>query len=161
MVLTLKIPLEQLIGKLLKGEVTALSEKRLYLYVENLTNGDKGKLRQVLKDILEWFKQNISLVGKYLLPIITKDYDGEQLYDHIRTRYQRLNNNLKKLGKILGIEKNLTTYVSRHTMAMTLQGNDVSRETISAVLGHRDIKTTMTYLDSLSQNVLDRVAMLL
>ena len=32
---------------------------------------------------------------------------------------------------------------------------------ISAVLGHRDIKTTMTYLDSLSQNVLDRVAMLL
>ena len=114
-----------------------------------------------LKDILEWFKQNISLVGKYLLPIITKDYDGEQLYDHIRTRYQRLNNNLKKLGKILGIEKNLTTYVSRHTMAMTLQGNDVSRETISAVLGHRDIKTTMTYLDSLSQNVLDRVAMLL
>lgn len=51
MVLTLKIPLEQLIGKLLKGEVTALSEKRLYLYVENLTNGDKGKLRQVLKDI--------------------------------------------------------------------------------------------------------------
>ena len=114
-----------------------------------------------LKDILEWFKQNTSLVGNYLLPIITKDYDGEQLYDHIRTRYQRLNNNLKKLGKILGIEKNLTTYVSRHTMAMTLQGNDVSRETISAVLGHRDIKTTMTYLDSLSQNVLDRVAMLL
>ena len=32
MVLTLKIPLEQLLGKLLKGEVTALSEKRLYLY---------------------------------------------------------------------------------------------------------------------------------
>ena len=53
------------------------------------------------------------------------------------------------------------TYTARHTMAMTLQGNDVSRETISAVLGHRDIKTTMTYLDSLSQNVLDRVAMLL
>ena len=43
-----------------------------------------------LKDILEWFKQNTSLVGNYLLPIITKDYDGEQLYDHIRTRYQRL-----------------------------------------------------------------------
>ncbi len=40
-----------------------------------------------LKDILEWFKQNTSLVGNYLLPIITKDYDGEQLYDHIRTRY--------------------------------------------------------------------------
>ena len=114
-----------------------------------------------IKEQLEWFKANTTLTGNYLLPVITRDYEGEQLYDHIRTRYQRLNNNLKKLGKILGIEKNLTTYVSRHTMAMTLQGNDVSRETISAVLGHRDIKTTMTYLDSLSQNVLDRVAMLL
>ena len=51
MILTLKTPLEKLIDKLLKGEVTALSEKRFYLYVENLTNGDKGKLRQALKDI--------------------------------------------------------------------------------------------------------------
>lgn len=51
MILTLKTPLGKLIDKLLKGEVTALSEKRFYLYVENLTNGDKGKLRQVLKDI--------------------------------------------------------------------------------------------------------------
>ena len=42
MILTLKTPLGKLIDKLLKGEVTALSEKRFYLYVENLTNGDKG-----------------------------------------------------------------------------------------------------------------------
>ena len=115
----------------------------------------------VLKDILEWFKQNTPLVRNHLLPIITKDYDGEQLYDHIRTRYKRINNNLKKLGEVLGIEKNLTTYVSRHTMAMTLQYNEVPREIIGEVLGHRDSKTTMTYLDSLTPNVLDRVAMLL
>ena len=107
----------------------------------------------VLKDILEWFKQNTPLVRNHLLPIITKDYDGEQLYDHIRTRYKRINNNLKKLGEVLGIEKNLTTYVSRHTMAMTLQYNEVPREIIGEVLGHRDSKTTMTYLDSLTPNV--------
>lgn len=60
-----------------------------------------------------------------MLPIITRDYEGKQLYDHIRSRYKRINDGLKQLGKLLHIRMNLTTYVSRHTMAMTLQGNDV------------------------------------
>ena len=53
---------------------------------------------------------------------------------------------------------NLTTYVSRHTMAMTLQGNDVPREFTSQALGHRNLTTTNVYLDSFSTSVLDRVA---
>ena len=56
---------------------------------------------------------------------------------------------------------NLTTYVSRHTMAMTLQGNDVPREYISLALGHRNLTTTNVYLDSFSTSVLDRVAKIL
>ena len=56
---------------------------------------------------------------------------------------------------------NLTTYVSRHTMAMTLQGNDVPREIISQALGHRNLTTTNVYLDSFSTSVLDRVAKIL
>jgi integrase len=36
----------------------------------------------------------------------------------------------------------------RHTMAMTLQDNQVPREIISQILGHNDLSTTNTYLDS-------------
>ena len=53
------------------------------------------------------------------------------------------------------------TYVSRHTMAMTLQGNDVPREIISQALGHRNLTTTNVYLDSFSTSVLDKVAKIL
>ena len=52
----------------------------------------------------------------------------------------------------------LTTYVSRHTMAMMLQRNDVAREQISQMLGHADLKTTNTYLDSFDTTVIDEAA---
>ena len=44
-----------------------------------------------IKEQLEWFKANTALTGNYLLPVITRDYEGEQLYDHIRSRYKRIN----------------------------------------------------------------------
>ncbi len=68
-----------------------------------------------IREQLEWFKANTTLTGDYLLPIITRDYEGKQLYDHIRSRYKRINDGLKQLGKLLHIRMNLTTYVSRHT----------------------------------------------
>lgn len=114
-----------------------------------------------IKEQLEWFKANTVLTGNYLLPIVTRNYEGEQLYDHIRSRYKRINDGLKQLGKLLHIRMNLTTYVSRHTMAMTLQGNEVPREIISQALGHRNLTTTNVYLDSFSTSVLDRVAKIL
>lgn len=114
-----------------------------------------------IKEQLDWFAANTVLTGNYLLPIITKDYEGEQLYDHIRSRYKRINDNLKQLGKLLHIRMKLTTYVSRHTMAMTLQSNEVPREVISQALGHRNLTTTNVYLDSFSTSVLDRVAKIL
>lgn len=114
-----------------------------------------------LKEQLEWFKANTFLAGEYLLPIVTRNYEGEQLYDHIRSRYKRINDGLKQLGKLLHIRMNLTTYVSWHTMAMTLQGNEVPREIISQALGHRNLATTNVYLDSFSTSVLDRVAKIL
>ena len=121
----------------------------------------KIPVTETIREILDWFKANTPLVGNYLVPVITKDYRGEQLYNHIRSRYVRYNKNLKKLGKILGIERPLTSYVSRHTMAMTLQNQSVPREVISQVLGHNNLETTNVYLDSFETSVVDKVAELL
>ena len=79
----------------------------------------------------------------------------------MRCRYKRINTNLKKMGKTLGISLNLTTYTARHTMAMTLQGNDIPREIISQALGHSNLTTTATYLASFSTSVLDKVVKIL
>ncbi len=100
-------------------------------------------------------------IGDYLLPIITIEHDGEKLYTHVKNKSKRYNNYLKDLGKDLEFEFNLTSYVSRHTMAMQLQSNAIPREVISQILGHSDLKTTNTYLDSLDSSVIDEATKVL
>ncbi|MCK5017196.1 MAG: tyrosine-type recombinase/integrase, partial [Candidatus Peribacteraceae bacterium] len=55
-------------------------------------------------------------------------------------------------------EFNLTSYVSRHTMAMQLQENEIPENVISQVLGHKKLETTKVYLDSLKTDVIDKAA---
>ena len=120
------------------------------------------KVTNVIQELLEWFAANTILKNDYLLPIISKESKGEQLYKHIRSRFGRNGKNLKSLAAALGItDMKLTSYVSRHTMAMTLQDNQVPREVISQILGHSDLTTTNTYLDSFSSSIIDEAAKVL
>ena len=68
---------------------------------------------------------------------------------------------MKSLAEELGINYHLTSYVSRHTMAMTLQYNQIPREIISQMLGHADLETTNTYLDSFDNKVINEAAKVL
>jgi site-specific recombinase XerD len=112
---------------------------------------------------LDWFALNTILIDEYLVPIISRSgYTGKKLYNHIRSRFSRNNKNLKELAKALNIpELNLTSYVSRHTMAMTFQDHQVPREIISQILDHNDLSTTNTYLDSFASNVINEAAKVL
>lgn len=111
------------------------------------------KITPEIQELMNWFSANTLLVEDYLLPIVSiAGYKGEQLYNHIRNRFGRNNKNLANLAKVLEItDMKLTSYVSRHTMAMTLQDNQVPREVISQILGHSDLATTNTYLDSFNR----------
>lgn len=111
------------------------------------------KITPEIQELMNWFSANTLLVEDYLLPIVSiAGYKGEQLYNHIRSRFERNNKNLANLAKVLEItDMKLTSYVSRHTMAMTLQDNQVPREVISQILGHSDLATTNTYLDSFNR----------
>ncbi|MCT4645766.1 MAG: site-specific integrase [Carboxylicivirga sp.] len=108
-----------------------------------------------LMDSLRKFRKPI---GSYLLPIVTIDHSGEKLHTHIINKRKRYNIYLKKLAKELELEFNLTSYVSRHTMAMQLQRNAVPREVIGQIMGHSELETTNTYLDSLDSSVIDEAA---
>lgn len=121
------------------------------------------KITSEIQELMDWFASNTILVEDYLLPIVSiPGYKGEQLYNHIRSRFGRNNKNLANLAQALGItDMKLTSYVSRHTMAMTLQDNQVPREVISQILGHSDLATTNTYLDSFASSVIDEAVKVL
>ncbi|WP_185153855.1 site-specific integrase [Dysgonomonas sp. 520] len=121
------------------------------------------KITDEISSLIEWFKNNTKIVPHYILPIVSiEGYTDEKLYKHIRYRYKKYSTSLKLLAKELEMEDiNLTSYVSRHTMAMTLQGNNIPREVISQILGHNDLQTTNTYLDSFGSSVIDEAAKVL
>lgn len=67
---------------------------------------------------------------------------------------QKYNAYLKELADICGINKNLTTHTARHTFATTVTlANGVPLETVSALLGHRSIKTTQIYAKIVASKV--------
>lgn len=59
------------------------------------------------------------------------------------------------MAKSVGIEKNVTTYVARHSYATALRVNGISKEMIGQSLGHEDTKTTDIYLDDIGDPVMD------
>lgn len=58
----------------------------------------------------------------------------------------KMNINLKKIGKICGIEKRLIFHLARHTYASEITlSQGVPIESVSRMLGHRDLRSTRIY----------------
>ncbi|HUZ59679.1 MAG TPA: site-specific integrase [Hanamia sp.] len=67
---------------------------------------------------------------------------------------QKMNAYLKEIADVCGITKNLTYHIARHTFATTVTlGNGVPIETVSKMLGHRNLKTTQHYAKILDMKV--------
>ena len=67
---------------------------------------------------------------------------------------QKMNAYLKEIADICAIQTNLTFHIARHTFATTVTlNNGVPIETVSKMLGHRDIKTTQQYAKILDRKV--------
>ncbi|KAA6326582.1 Tyrosine recombinase XerC [termite gut metagenome] len=59
---------------------------------------------------------------------------------------KRMNINLQKIGKICGIKRRLTFHMGRHTYASEITlSQGVPIETVSRMLGHRDLRSTRIY----------------
>lgn len=69
---------------------------------------------------------------------------------------QKMNSYLKEIADSCGINKNLTYHIARHTFATTVTlSNGVPIETVSKMLGHRNIKTTQHYAKILDRKISD------
>lgn len=59
---------------------------------------------------------------------------------------QKLNSYLTEIADLCGITKKLTMHIARHTFSTTVTlANGVPIETISKIIGHRNLRTTMIY----------------
>lgn len=103
------------------------------------------------RKLIESFGNNNT---SFLLPIITnEERDVGQQYENA---YYRINRNLQKVGKMLGLDTKLTLYVARHAWASIAHSNNVALSTISRAMGHDSEKTTIIYLQSLDMSSVDK-----
>lgn len=115
-------------------------------------------IKQTLDAICE-YKQPIE---DFLLPIVTMHKENfSKLSRHIEIILRAHNKCLQRLADEFEIDMKLTSYVSRHTAAMQLQGHQIPEHVISQMLGHKKLETTKVYLDSLDTSVIDEAVKVL
>ncbi|MFB9843953.1 site-specific integrase [Mucilaginibacter ginsenosidivorans] len=97
-------------------------------------------LLPIAKEIIEKYKNHSYCKEKNLLLPISSN--------------QKYNAYLKEVADICGIKKHLTTHTARHTFATTVTlANGVPIETVSAMLGHKSIKTTQIYAKIVAKKI--------
>ncbi|OQP39809.1 integrase [Niastella yeongjuensis] len=67
---------------------------------------------------------------------------------------QKMNAYLKEIADVCGIKKVLTFHMARHTFATTITlSNGVPIETVSKLLGHKNLRTTQHYAKILDKKI--------
>ena len=97
--------------------------------------------------------KNPAKVSDRLQAIIrTPDYALRQYRNALRL----VNNKLKTISAMAGLQTNLTMYVSRHSWASIARSKHVPLSVISEGMGHDSETTTQIYLASLDNSLIDR-----
>ncbi|WP_264558384.1 site-specific integrase [Flavobacterium sp. N2270] len=74
---------------------------------------------------------------------------------------QKMNSYLKEIAAVCEIEKELTFHIARHTFATTVTlTNGVPIESVSKMLGHKNLRTTQHYAKVLDRKVSDDMKIL-
>jgi integrase/recombinase XerD len=104
------------------------------------------------KIIQKWGNAPLS-PDTYLFPIINLDADAVRQRLQIQQFIKVINTWMKYIAEKTGIEKSVTTYAARHSFSTVLKRSGASVEFISEALGHTDVKTTESYLDSFENDI--------
>lgn len=108
--------------------------------------------------ILDEIVSRHSGTGKYLFDIIDDHDDAATRQKKIDNKISSVNKQIKKLAKVLDIDKGLSFVWGRHSYTTNVHKAGVDIKAISETLGHTSLKTTENYIDSLqdeNQNKID------
>lgn len=106
--------------------------------------------------IIEWFRTcEIQSDAGYVFPILMVRHDTPQKIDaRIDSALKDLNEDLKSIAKKIGLKKELTSYVARHSFATNLRQKNVDLNIIQEAMGHETQLQTMTYLEEIDDSVI-------
>lgn len=119
------------IKKLTVKELVTTGDGNLWIVTARKKTGTVSRIR--LLDVA------VRIIEKY-----EKGRTGEKVFP--MPGYTTVDINLKRIAEICGIEKNVSFHMGRHSFASSVcLSQGVPIETVSRMLGHRDIHTTQIY----------------
>ncbi len=92
----------------------------------------------------------------YMLSIIKKVGCTDDERRQYRNALRLVNDKLKTISKMAGLDVNLTMYVSRHSWASAARERNIPLRVISEGMGHDSETTTQIYLASLDSSAVDK-----
>jgi len=130
------------VNKLKRSEISTGidSQKWIFTTRQKTETASRIPLLPVALDLLTKYEDYPACINEgKLLPVLSN---------------QKMNAYLKEIADVCGIEKELTFHIARHTFATTVTlANGVSIESVSKMLGHKNIRTTQHYAKILDSTV--------
>lgn len=110
------------------------------------------KLRTILNRYLSGLKKE-----DHVFPLMrgVKKENTERYYKILESKTSIVNNALKKIAQLAGIDKKITNHIARHSFADHLRKSGESLYVISKALTHASFRTTQVYLDSFDSEAVD------
>jgi len=130
------------VKKLKRSEIKKGDDGRQWIFTSRKKNANAANipLMKIPMALLEKYADHPSCrTDGLVLPVLSN---------------QKMNSYLKEIADRCGITKVLTFHIARHTFATTVTlNNDVPIESVSKMLGHKDIRTTQHYAKVLDTKV--------
>jgi len=122
-------------------------DKWIFTHRQKTESASKIPILPVTQMIIDKYENNPqSINNDKLLPILSN---------------QKMNAYLKEIAAVCEIEKELTFHIARHTFATTVTlTNGVPIESVSKMLGHKNLRTTQHYAKVLDRKVSEDMKLL-
>lgn len=122
-------------------------EKWIFTHRQKTESASKIPILPVTQMVIDKYENHPqSVANDKLLPILSN---------------QKMNAYLKEIAGVCEIEKDLTFHIARHTFATTVTlTNGVPIESVSKMLGHKNLRTTQHYAKVLDRKVSDDMKIL-
>lgn len=124
-----------------------------FVDLSNLTSEDiqcDGNVHYIKKDRQKTGVTYTTMLNDTAMDILTKyDYKLPVLSN------QKYNAYLKEIGDILGIKKNITTHIARHTFATLQLSKGYKVTTVQKMCGHSNINQTLHYAKIIDRDIFE------
>ena len=127
---------------------------------------EKLKSRTTAKQKIKIFPEAREIINKYLskdneyvFPLLENGFNKDlnvRNYKSYQHKMSVVNANLRKIGKDLNTDFNMTTMSARYSFINLAKKNEVPFLYIQELIGHKTMSTTDVYLDIFPQSKIDK-----